>query len=72
MATVRFDHATRRFDKKSAPAVDALREHVDGLVPQAPRTPLLSNRDGAAVASGALFLAEAHRLLSAAKAGAQP
>ncbi|WP_314038781.1 sn-glycerol-3-phosphate ABC transporter ATP-binding protein UgpC [Dietzia sp. CH92] len=24
MATVRFDHATRRFDKKSAPAVDAL------------------------------------------------
>ena len=35
-----------------APAVDALREHVDGLVPQAPRTPLLSNRDGAAVADG--------------------
>ncbi|CAM3780890.1 [acyl-carrier-protein] S-malonyltransferase [Micrococcus flavus] len=35
-----------------APAVDALREHVAGLAPQDPRTPLLSNRDGAAVADG--------------------
>lgn len=35
-----------------APAVPALREHVDRLAPSAPRLTLLSNREGAAVAEG--------------------
>lgn len=40
-----------------APAVPALREHVAALAPADPRLPLLSNRDGEAVASGADALA---------------
>lgn len=36
-----------------APAVAGLADHVAGLTPQDPRTVLLSNRDGAAVADGA-------------------
>ncbi|MDX2341049.1 ACP S-malonyltransferase [Micrococcus sp. M4NT] len=39
-----------------SPAVDALAAHVRTLSPADPRLPLLSNRDGAAVASGAEVL----------------
>lgn len=39
-----------------SPAVDALAAHVHTLSPADPRLPLLSNRDGAAVASGAEVL----------------
>jgi [acyl-carrier-protein] S-malonyltransferase len=40
-----------------APAVDALRRVAGTVTPQAPRTPLLSNRDGAQVSDGAVALA---------------
>jgi len=39
-----------------SPAVDALAAHMRTLSPADPRLPLLSNRDGAAVASGAEVL----------------
>ncbi len=39
-----------------SPAVDALAAHVRTLSPADPRLPLLSNRDGAAIASGAEVL----------------